>query len=135
MDCIYCSGSTHVINSRPQKRLKQVWRRRRCLACGAVFTTIEAADLANGLLVRGHTDDLTPFSRDKLFLSVSRTLGHREDAVEATSALTATIIARVRDTAAQGVVGYQDIITTAHVALQRFDNVAGVQYEAYHKLP
>lgn len=134
MVCIYCSGKTQVVNSRPQKRLGQVWRRRKCSACQAVFTTLEGVDLATGLLVRTRSGDLAPFSRDKLFLSIAKALGHRHDAVEAASALTATVIAKVRAAALQGAVEYQDIIQMAHAVLQRFDKPAGVQYEAYHKL-
>lgn len=51
MVCIYCSGETQVINSRPQKRLNNIWRRRKCTACEGIFTTSESPDLTSSLVV------------------------------------------------------------------------------------
>jgi transcriptional regulator NrdR family protein len=133
MVCIYCEGKTRITNSRPQKRLMQTWRRHQCLNCDAIFTTIETVDLTTSLTVRsgGH---LEPFSRDKLFLSIHNALGHRENAVEDASAITATVITKLRTQAQNSLLEIMDIIQSAYETLNRFDKAAAVQYSAYHKL-
>lgn len=133
MVCIYCSGTTHVTNSRPQRRLGQTWRRRECEVCGAIFSTIEVADLASGLRVKFSDGKLEPFERDKLFLSIVSSLGHRNDAVAASSALTATITAKVVKTAQNACVTRETICRTAAVTLDAFDSAGAVQYRAYHR--
>jgi transcriptional repressor NrdR len=133
MECIYCGSKTHVANSRPQKRLMQVWRRRACPSCKAVFTTTEAVSLEGSLVVRT-SNGLQPFSRDKLYLAVARACGHRTDAAEASSALTATIIAKLRKAALGAEISHTDIIRQATETLRRFDSSAAVQYTAYHPI-
>lgn len=91
MVCIYCNSETQVHNSRHQKRANQVWRRRKCLGCQAIFTTLEAVDTSQALSLRRKTH-LQPFSRDTLLLSIYDSLRHRPTAVNDASALTATAI-------------------------------------------
>ena len=133
MVCIYCSGKTQVTNSRPQKRLLQVWRRRHCTVCGAIFTTNEAVDLSTSLAVRQQNGPTSPFSRDKLLVSILRAVGHRERPIEDAGALTATITAKLLYQTATAAVSPADITKTALETLRRFDNAAAVQYQAYHK--
>jgi len=133
MVCIYCGGKTQVTNSRPQKRLNQTWRRRECLACGAIFSTNEAADLSTSLAVRHQNGPVRAFSRDKLLVSVLRAVGHRRQPVEDASALTATITAKLLRSTATASVSPLDIIKTTLEALQHFDTAAAISYQAYHK--
>ncbi len=132
MVCIYCSGSTRVTNSRPQKRLHQVWRRRYCTQCQAIFTTNEAVDLSTSLVVKHQDGSVAPFSRDKLLISVYRAVGHRERPTDDAGALTATITAKLLHGGSTAVVSPLDIVATAHETLQHFDAAAAVQYRAYH---
>jgi transcriptional regulator NrdR family protein len=133
MVCIYCGGKTQVTNSRLQKRLNHTWRRRECTVCQAIFTTEEAAELSTSLSVR-HTDGhVQPFSRDMLFASVLRAVGHRKTHVEDAGALTDTIIAKLLGSTTQAAVSPSDIIIIARETLSRFDNAAAVQYQAYHQ--
>lgn len=132
MVCIYCGGKTNVINSRLQKRQNQTWRRRECLACHAIFTTEETIDLYASVRVRSPDGVLRPFSRDKLFSSVVRACGHRREAVDDASALTATIIAMTLKEAHSAVIEAGEIAGAAYLALHRFDKAAAVQYRAYH---
>jgi transcriptional regulator NrdR family protein len=134
MVCIYCGGETAVKNSRPQKRLGHIWRRRLCTVCHATFTTHEIPDLAASLLVLGASGSLAPFQRDKLYSCVVRSLGHRDDAVAAASALTATIIASLLRQHGGASIARESIVQTSHLVLQRLDRVAGVQYAAYHPI-
>jgi len=135
MVCIYCEGPTRVSNSRPQKRLQQVWRRRQCGRCGAVFTTNEATDLSGSWVVRSAQGRPEPFSRDTLLVSVLRAVGHREQPVPDAGALTATIISKLLRATRSAEISPTQIASTTLETLQRFDDVAAVQYRAYHKQP
>lgn len=131
MDCIYCAGKTSVTNSRPQKRLRQVWRRRACKHCGSVFTTVERADFTTTVLVKNN-GKLEPFLRDKLFASVLEACGHRPTQISDASGLTDTIIAHLRPHMASAQLESAIIAKTAQKALERFDKAAAVHYAAYH---
>jgi len=136
MVCIYCGNKTQVTNSRHQKRLNRGWRRRECLTCHAIFTTIEEADYTSSLIVRSSAAKHGPishFSRDKLFESILKAVGHRETALEDASALTATITAKLLLGAPDATISPNTIVQTALETLRRFDVVAAIQYEAYHK--
>jgi transcriptional repressor NrdR len=134
MVCIYCDSPTKVVNSRRQKKLMQVWRRRACSSCGAVFTTNELVDLSSSLAVRTTEGHLRPFSRDKLYVSIMRACGHRKAAIGDSGALTATIIAKLRRQTIAAELSPAQIMVTTLQTLQHFDNAAGVQYAAYHQL-
>lgn len=133
MVCIHCGGNTHVFNSRPQKRTNTVWRRRQCLNCGSVISTCESADLAAAVRVLDSKGALTPFLRDKLLLSLYKSLGHRSTALTDAGALTATIITKVTPLAQDGALSSQATRQAATVALNRFDKVAAAHYLAFHK--
>jgi len=132
MVCIYCGSRTQVTNSRPQKRLRQVWRRRACTACGAIFTTNEAIDFSTSLVIRSGTSGVQPFNRDQLFVSILQAVGHRDAPVRDASALTATITGKLLHSLTAATLTRADIITTALQVLKHFDQAAAVQYAAYH---
>ena len=132
MVCIYCGGPTDITNSRPQKRVNKVWRRRRCHNCDAVFTTIEAAGLTDSLLVR-NKGRLQPFSRDKLFLSIYNSCKHRKTAVNDATALTDTVLGRLPAILNEAAVERPLLITTIQEVLAHFDTAAAVHYAAFHK--
>lgn len=135
MVCYICGGDTQVINSRPQKRVNHIWRRRQCTLCDAVYTTTEAPDYSKGLLVRSrHGKVFLPFQRDKLLLSLYKSLAHRPTALEDAGGLCATITAKVAPSAENGVITATRLIETSLVALNRFDSLAAQHYQAVHKL-
>lgn len=131
MECIYCSGKTQVVNSRPQKKQAHVWRRRRCLSCEAIFTTGESPDLLKSLVVDDGTR-FAPFDRDKLLISLYLVCGHRTDPVESAAGLTDTTVSKLLVKAESGKLTRNQIIKTASTVLKRFDSAAAVQYAAYH---
>ncbi|MDB5184271.1 MAG: NrdR family transcriptional regulator [Candidatus Saccharibacteria bacterium] len=135
MVCLHCAHDTQVINSRLQKRSNSVWRRRKCLNCQAVFTTIEVAQYHSSWLVSSGTarGALKPFSRDTLLLSIHASLQHRPNAVEDAAALTETIIDKLRPNAHEGLIKNTDIATLVLATLNNFDAVAAVHYRAFHK--
>lgn len=123
-----------MINSREQKRVGNVWRRRSCSRCEALFTTIEAPDLSTSVRVRSSKapTTLTPFNRDVLFMSLVRALGHRKDAIEAADALTTTTIGQLLKHHSGALVEASMIRDATHTTLMRFDKVAAISYAAYH---
>ncbi len=134
MVCIYCTGETRVTNSRLQKRTNQVWRRRACLNCKAIFSTLESPDLQRSVSVRNKNGHLQPFSRDKLLLSLYSACGHRKDATDAASALTGTVISRLLPKIQNATIDRDIIVLEASQILKRFDKPASVAYLAYHSV-
>lgn len=132
MVCIHCNHDTKVINSRPQKRANHIWRRRQCLTCGSIFTSEELPKYELAWLVKTQAG-LQPFSRDKLFLSLHRSLQHRTTAIRDATGIADTVVYKLSEQASAGVIESRTIIQTAHVALNRFDTVASMHYQAYHK--
>ena len=133
MKCIYCQSPTNIVNSR-RKTNNETWRRHRCTNCQSVFTTIEAADLDTSLTVRSKTNNVQPFSRDRLFVSVLRSVGHRPRALGEASDLTRTIIVELLKANAGNALLTDYIISTTKTVLSNFDNAAAVQYAAYHQI-
>lgn len=133
MVCIYCGAETGVTNSRHQKRANQVWRRRQCRSCGAVFTTEERVNYDGVWLVRDKAGHSKPFSRQKLIMSLYRGLTHRKTALKDAEGLSETVINKLSRLVRDGSLDAAAIISVAQVALNRFDKVASVHYAAHHK--
>jgi transcriptional repressor NrdR len=134
MVCIYCSSSTHVTNSRFQKRLNQVWRRRRCIACSNTFTTQEAVDYSKGFVFKTTAGKLVPLERDKLFLSIYISCSHRRSAQTDASALVDTVLATLRSVQKTSIISHEQVIIATYEILKRFDGAAAVHYQAHHPL-
>jgi transcriptional repressor NrdR len=132
MVCIYCGHETQVINSRLQKRTNQVWRRRKCVSCQATFTTHEMAAYEGSWRVKDGSGSLFPFNKNKLFLSIYKSLGHRTLALEDATALTDTVMAKLLANAQDGLLEASDITTAAKTVLKHFDTAAAVHYTAFH---
>ena len=132
MVCINCGSDTRVINSRPQKRNNQIWRRRECQRCHTVFTTEERVHYPLSWRVKGQAGDLEPFSRDKLFVSLYDCLKHRKTALMDADGLTDTVIRKLTGQDKSHAMDRQQIIQVAQVTLARFDNAAAVYYAAHH---
>ena len=134
MVCIYCGHKTQIINSRPQKRLIRTWRRHACLQCHAVFTTIESPNLYESWRVKCVKGVLSPFERDKLYLSVFESLRHRDDATASATAITDSILARLFASSTSATLTTTCIIQNTVEVLTNFDMAAKVHYAAYHPL-
>lgn len=133
MVCIYCGSPTQVTNSRRQRRSNNIWRRRTCTKCGAVFTTNEAADLTATFMVQdsqgGHKSQ--QLMRDKLFLSIYRSCEHRPTALADAASLTSTVISTVIQGQFGALIPKQRLTTVTYDTLKRFDPTAAVFYRAY----
>ncbi len=135
MVCTYCGGSTQVTNSRHKKRHNSVWRRRECQNCGSIVTTEESVRYDSAWLVEVAPQEFSPFSRERLLISLYKCLAHRPSAVEDASALTDTVMGslRVSTAATQAVLPVRGIRDVALATLERFDPLGAAQYLAYHK--
>jgi len=131
MVCVYCSSATKVTNSRLQKKANQVWRRRACTSCRAIFTTLEAVEATQALRFQ-HQKRSEPFSRETLLLSIYASLKHRKTAVTDATALTGTIVSKLYPMISNAALRREDVVHQATEVLQRFDPVAATHYKAFH---
>jgi transcriptional repressor NrdR len=131
MVCVYCGHETKVTNSRLQKRSNQVWRRRQCEACKAVFTTHEAIDLSQTLLV-GSGASRHPFLPDRLYSDLLEALQDRKDRYIAAREVTSTIIQKLQKNTNGPLFSTKLISKTAAEILKRFDKRAYLRYTAEH---
>jgi transcriptional repressor NrdR len=134
MKCVYCKKATNVTNSRHQKRMNSVWRRRHCQGCGAIFTSIESPDLSYSVQYKDpRKDSPEPFSRDKLLISIFESCKHRKSATSDATALTDTIIGKISPYFEKIIVDRSVVIQTTLEVLERFDRVSATYYRAYHQ--
>jgi len=98
-----------------------------------VFTTEESASYSGSWAVLSRSGALSPFSRDKLLLSLHGSLQHRKNAVNDASALTDTVIKKLSSVIKNGRLESQQITNAVQVALNRFDKAASVHYAAFHQ--
>lgn len=77
---------------------------------------------------------MAPFSRDKLFISIYKSCGHRRTPINDASALIETIIQQllIKKDRNRALITKTDIIKTVQIVLNRFDKVAAITYSAYH---
>jgi transcriptional regulator NrdR family protein len=131
MVCPYCSSKTEVINSRRQKRSNQVWRRRKCLECSAIFTSHESIDLAASLRVKKE-GELTPFVSDMLFTEVLLSLQDRKNYYTEARELTDTITQQLLRLPDSPVFTPELISKTASEVLKRFNRRAWHRFVVEH---
>jgi transcriptional repressor NrdR len=131
MVCVYCGNETRVINSRLQKRSNQVWRRRQCGACKAIFTTHEAVDLSQALLVDSGAPP-TPFLPDLLYTELLLAMQDRKDAYVAAREVTSTVIQKLLKHPGKPLFKPTFISKTTADVLKHFDKRSYLRYAAEH---
>ena len=131
MECVYCKGDTRVTNSRRQKRNNQVWRRRQCLKCGAVFTSHEVMDFSSALLVDA-SGSAKPFLADLLYTEVLLALQDRKDCYSAAREVTNTVIRQLLKLPEKPLFSPKQITLATSKVLKRFDGRAYLRYAAEH---
>lgn len=131
MVCIYCGSETKVTNSRSQKRNNQVWRRRQCLKCKAVFTTHEAVDLSSTLLVEVKGSP-KPFVSDILFTDILLAMQDRKDRYLAAREATATIVSKVLKLPGKPLFSTPQISLISADVLKKLDKRAYLRFTAEH---
>lgn len=132
MECIYCGHDTKVVNSRPKKADKQVWRRRQCLSCHAITTSNEFYPLEDALRVEKKNGSFQPFYRDKIFLSVFKATDHLPNNTLIAHDLTATVLRHIiKQTPLDVVVSSQTIAKEISRVLKRYNAAAAVRYLSF----
>jgi len=99
-----------------------------------VFSTHERASYEDGWRVEAANGSLTPFLKNKLFLSLHTSCAHRTQAIEDATALTNTVISLLRTQNSQGLIEANSIVLTIQEVLNNFDKAAAVHYQAFHPL-
>jgi transcriptional regulator NrdR family protein len=133
MVCIYCGSATQVTNSRHQKRANFVWRRRKCLNCQAVTTSIEKADLITSIVVTKKDGRIEPFYEEKLFVSVLKSLEHRQNYTVNARSLTDTAIAKLTQQIKKPQLTTSDIAQVVSDVLKHYDLAALVKYSSFQR--
>lgn len=131
MECPYCQSRTSVENSRLQKRSNQVWRRRACKACRAVFTTHEAIDLSTTLLVQNKAD-MEPFSAERLYADILVCMPRRPDRYIAAKEAAFTVVVQLLTQQSSATVTPQQIVQSTSKVLKALDSKAYLHYTANH---
>jgi transcriptional repressor NrdR len=132
MVCAYCGNETKVTNSRLQKRNNQVWRRRQCLRCSAVFTTHEAIDLSQALSVDSGAST-RPFLADRLFSDILAALKDHNDRYVAAREVTSTVTKNLLKNRQLPSFGPKTISKATAEVLKRFDKRAYLRFVADHE--
>jgi len=130
--CVYCGAKTRVYNSRLQKRNNQVWRRRKCERCLALFTSHEAMDLSSSLSVLSGGSP-KPFMLDMLFTDLLLALQDRPDCYLASREATSTAVRQLLKLPDVPVITPKEISTAAAKVLKRLDRRAYLRYVAEHR--
>lgn len=120
-----------MTNSRLQKRNNQVWRRRECLVCHAVFTSHEVYELESALSVE-RNGQISPFLPDLLLKELMTALQDRKDAYTASREVLGTIVAKLLTLPQKPVFSPADITKAVSEVLKRFDKRAHLRYVAEH---
>jgi transcriptional regulator NrdR family protein len=95
---------------------------------------MELVDTGRSFMVSGKHASLSPFSRDKLFISIYKSCAHRRDAIADSSALTETIASKLLfGKNHQVILSPATIRQTVIEVLGHFDKPAVVHYQAYHE--
>lgn len=133
MVCIYCKSETNVINSRHKSRLNTVWRRRSCQKCRAIFSTSETAILEKAISITKNNGKLEPFYREKILISIYRSLDHLQQAPLKANALTDTVVAKLQTNKPGPSLSTKDIALVVASVLKRFDAAGAIKYQSYQK--
>lgn len=132
MICPYCASDTKVTNSRSSTKYVTVWRRRQCKSCFNVWTTRESVDLSSSHRV-SRNNEIEPFYRDKLFLSIKDSLQHRKSNLEDATALTDTVLGLVLSLN-NALIRSHELALMVSDTLNRFDPIASDVYRAKHSI-
>lgn len=130
MVCIYCKSKTNVVNSRVKSN-SLVWRRRKCLNCGAVFTTTEEPRYIDILMIKTTNSRLTPFDQDTIFVKMYGCLGHLQNKITKSRYLTDTITNKVLKNSTSGIIEENKLEDIMLRTLKRYDSFAYNFYKNY----
>lgn len=130
MVCLYCTNDSQVTNSRLQKRANSVWRRRKCLNCGAIWTSLERLEASTVWRVQQNGHLLT-FSYETLYISLYEALKHKKTAVQDAKHLCDTVMQKLAGKHL-AVLPTELITKTTYDILRRYNKLAAELYKTTH---
>ncbi len=130
MFCPYCTSKSRVINSRHQKRLNSVWRRRQCENCQAIWTTNEQIKGASAFKVL-RVGKLEDFAPEKLLIGLYEALKHRKNAEIDAQYIQSTVIRNIQLNG-DPVITIEQIVNECIEVLKNFDKLASELYKTLH---
>jgi transcriptional regulator NrdR family protein len=134
MFCINCfHPKTQVVNSRGKKKQPFIWRRRFCPNCQMIFTTHETPSLAESAKVYRALNKTEDFNLGRLTLSIAQAFTHSETSAKLHALDLAQTVEISLSTQVE-VLTPEEIATSTHTVLKRFDELAALQYAAKHHL-
>ena len=128
MVCPYCRTKTRVVNSRPQRRRYQVWRRRQCPDCRATTTSYERLAPESVVSVSLANGQRLPLVEIAIAGPIYTALGSVTEA-EAASALTQTCLAKVFD-CQQAEISQRQLELIIYQTLRPYSRRAALRYLA-----
>lgn len=135
MNCPFCLyNKTTVYNSRPSKKINQVWRRRQCLKCFKQFTTSELVDPSSIVKVKTSDGKTKPYSKATLLASILKACDHRELNGDESLYLLETIEQNILVSSSKSnqTVSSEEIFKICLLVLKRFDKIAAIKYKSYN---
>jgi transcriptional regulator NrdR family protein len=132
MKCPYCNQESKVTNSRLQKRANNVWRRRQCLVCHAVWTTLESSQSSTTYKVSSN-GVMIDFHPELLLISLYECLKHRKTPELDAQYVYSTVLTNLKSRN-QPTFEIQLITIAAYKVLKNYDKLAADIYKATHKI-
>ena len=130
MLCPYCTSESQVVNSRHQKRLNSVWRRRQCVNCRAIWTTSEQIKGSSTFKVQ-QDGKLVDFAPEMLLISLYGVLKHRKNAEIDAQYIQSTVIRNIQ-LHGEAIIPVEQIANESIAVLQNFDKLARDLYKTLH---
>jgi transcriptional repressor NrdR len=130
MNCPYCNIDSRVVNSRLQKRSNSVWRRRNCINCGAIWTTIESMKGSVTFKVKSN-EDLVDFRPEILLISLYECLKHRKTPETDAQYVFETVLGNLGQTK-NTVYTTGLIAASSYKVLKNYDKLAADLYKTLH---
>jgi transcriptional regulator NrdR family protein len=97
-----------------------------------VVTTFESYDLTTALLVKKRSGALEEFQRDKILISIARSIEHRKNISQAASELTNSVLTQLLITKpVSTIISTEDISHMTSIVLKRYDAVSAIKYLSY----
>jgi transcriptional regulator NrdR family protein len=133
MVCIYCGSETNVTNSRLQKRANNIWRRRKCSKCKSIFSTIEKADYSLSFLVEKSNGNLEPFAKEKLYISIYKSLDHMPGSPEKAKFITETTMSKLFSRPIKSKLRSSKVAETVAETLKNYNMASFIKYKSYQE--
>lgn len=131
MDCIYCGNKTKVTNSR-SRGTYETWRRRTCKSCLSKVTSKERVELDDSLMIKKRSGKIESLARDKLFLSIYRSIDHLEKPIYSSTHLTNSVLRHILN-----IKPLDPIISSSQIAditakiIKNYDAAGSVRYLSF----